>query len=523
MAQYNQFGRADSLRGTLNRYRSCYDVKHYDLELKIDPELHRIAGSNVIRFQVVSPFQTLQIDLFAHLKISKILYQGKTLSFRREENAVFVDFPRSLPARSMQEITVYYGGTPIEAKNPPWDGGFVWEQDKNGKPLIGVACEGMGASSWWPLKDHLSDEPDSMRMRFILPAELKLVSNGVFRGETKLPGNFISHEWAVTYPINSYNVTFYIGDYEHFREYYQNASGLHPLDYYVLSGNEKTARTHFRQVKDMLACFEGFFGEYPFWNDGYALVETAYWGMEHQGAIAYGNGFKNNEFGFDFIIVHESAHEWFGNSLSVADHGEMWIHESFATYAEALYVEFLKGYEESVRYLLAQRPMIQNRAPILGPLGVNYDSWPDSDMYMKGSWMLHTLRGAVDNDERWFEALRAFATENRLHVLNTQEVISFFDRKLGGNYAPIFNQYLRYTQLPVLEYKVEGKKKKSILSYRWNAQVQDFELPVVLHLGSKQVRVYPREDWQSLENKNISENDIEFDTQTSLFDVRKIR
>lgn len=522
-AQFTEFGRADSLRGSLNVYRSCFDVQHYDLEVKIDLDRHRIAGSNAIRFRVLKPFRVLQLDLFEQYKIAKIIHKGRKLSFKREYQAIFVEFPQLMQPGSIEEITVFYGGTPVEASNPPWDGGFIWEQDANGKPLISVACEGLGASAWWPLKDHLSDEPDSMSMSFIIPKGIKLVSNGSFRSETQLPGNFTRHEWAVTYPINSYNVTFYIGDYVHFREYFQNTSGLHPMDFYVLKGNEQIARPHFRQIKDMMECFEGFFGEYPFWRDGYALVETSYWGMEHQSAIAYGNKYQNNEFGFDFIIIHESAHEWFGNSLSVPDHGEMWVHEAFATYAEALYMEYLNGYDNSLQYLQSQRLMIQNKVPIMGPLGVNFDDWPDSDMYMKGSWMLHTLRNAVADDEKWFRAIRGFTTEYRHQVLTTEEVIRFFNRALGADYSWLFIEYLYSPNMPRLEYKIEGKKKKSSLSYRWRAHTADFQLPLSVTLGSQKVRIYPTTEWQSIEQKNLSENAFRIDMSTGLFEAMRIR
>ncbi|MEM6264567.1 MAG: M1 family metallopeptidase [Bacteroidota bacterium] len=513
-----KFSRADSLRGTLSPLRSCYDVTFYDLEVKVNPDLRRIAGSNVFHFRATQPFSRIQIDLFSNMEIERIEYHNKRLTFEREHHAVFIDFPNTIPHGIQDSFKVVYFGTPIEAIRPPWDGGFVWEKDRNGRHWIGVACEGLGASCWWPLKDHLSDEPDSMRISLIFPQDLEVISNGVLRKKTKLAGNFTRSEWFVSYPINSYNVTFYAGDYVHFSQAYVNDTLAYRLDYYVLSYNEEVAKAHFRQVKPMLKTFEDLFGPYPFSRDGFALVESSYWGMEHQGAIAYGNKYRNNDYGFDFIIIHESGHEWFGNSLSANDHAELWIHESFTTYAEALYLEKKDGYETAVKYLLEQKEYIKNKTPIIGPLGVNYNDWVGSDMYYKGSWMLHSLRTAVNNDNLWFRTIKSFALDHMMQQMDSQQVIAYFNEKLGQDYTYLFQQYLRETKLPILAYRIKKKRgNKGTLEYKWVCNTANFRMPVEVTIGKKRMRLTPTPDWQSFPLDNAKQSEVEFDLGKSLF------
>jgi aminopeptidase N len=388
---------------------------------------------------------------------------------------------------------------------------------------VGVACEGLGASAWWPLKDHLSDEPDSMRISLIAKDDLVAVANGELRSRRKLAGNFDRWEWFVSYPINSYGLSFYLGDYEHFSDVYENGDSRFPLDYYVLAGNEEVAKKHFDQVTPMLKIFEKYFGPYPFPKDGYALVESSYWGMEHQSAIAYGNNFENEElWGFDFIIIHESAHEWFGNSLSVGDLGELWINEAFATYAEMVYLEDRFGREKAEQYLLSQRRRILNKRPMLGPMEVNYRNAEDSDIYFKGSWMLHSLRNTVDNDSLWFATLYDYATEHRLSILTTEQVVSFFNQKLGSDYSYHFNQYLKHAALPVLEWKIKGKKKNTQLVYRWDAAEEDFRMPIHLKMKGKKLRLTPSTEWQSFSRSRLKANDIELSTMDFLFEVKAV-
>lgn len=494
-----QFTRQDSLRGTLSPLRSCYDVTHYDLRVQVDPKGQAIEGTNTIRYRATTEFRRMQVDLFANLTITSITQNGRSVRFTREGNAVFLDLPQPEQRGRTGAIQVAYRGKPVVGKNPPWDGGFTWQKDKNGKDWVTVSCEGIGASLWWPCKDHLTDEPDSMRIRLVAPNGLLAVANGNLRGQRQLRNGFTEYDWRVSYPINSYNVTLNVGDYVTLHDTYTAADGdTLALDYYVFRYNRGIAGPHFAQVKPMLRCYERFFGKYPFWRDGYALVETPYWGMEHQGAIAYGNFFKNNPFGFDFIVVHESGHEYFGNSLSAADHAEMWIHEAFTTYMETLYLECWKNYAESVRYLLTQKPKIKNEHPMLGPLGVNYQQ-KDTDVYYKGAWMLHTLRHALANDSLFFRTLKGLATEFKLKVVSTADIVGYFNRATGQNLTPFFNQYLRHTTPPLLEYQTKTLGDGVEVRYRWKVPEAGFAMPVEVTTdgGKTFQRLNPTTEWQT--------------------------
>jgi aminopeptidase N len=491
--QAGTFTHADSLRGSLRPERTCYDVTFYDLKLRVDPAAQRIAGSNTIHFNALKDFSTLQIDLFENMLVDAIMYDGETLKYRRDANAIFVDFPQPVKAGHQGNIWVNYLGAPTVAARAPWDGGFVWKKDGNGKPWVGVACEGTGASLWWPNKDYLGDEPDSMRITITAPIGLKAVANGNQRSVRDLGPEWTQTEWFVTYPINNYNVTVNIADYVHLQDTFQNASGTHDLDYYVLRENEAKAKKQFEQVKPMMRVYERHFGEYPFWRDGYALVETPYLGMEHQGAIAYGNhylpgydGYDPLDLKFDYIVIHETGHEWWGNSVSCKDHAELWIHETFCTYGEAVYVEALWDKDMATRYMLHQRSNIANLTPIVGPLGVNFQDWAGSDMYYKGSWMLHTLRNQVKDDALWWKTLKEFAETFRLKNTDTQEVITWWNQKLGKDYTWLWREYLYHAKPPVLVYEAKPKGGKTQLKVKWEASEPNFALqvPVVLEDGS---------------------------------------
>lgn len=527
-AQQTEFTRQDTLRGTLSPLRSCYDVTFYDLNLRIRPEEKTIAGHNVIHFEAQQPFSRLQVDLFGNLSLDSILdASGNKLTFEREGNATFVDFAEEVAEGTQTQFTVFYHGKPRIAPRPPWDGGFTWQKDQYDRHWIGVSCEGLGASVWWPNKDHLSDEPDSMRIYLEVPEELYAVANGNLRSITRLTNDQKGYEWFVNAPINNYNVTVNIAHYRKFSEDFESISGeTVDLDYFVLDYNIEKAREHFKQVKPMLRCFEQLFGAYPFPEDGYALVETPYWGMEHQGAIAYGNNYRNLEnWDFDFIIVHESGHEYFGNSISVRDHAEMWIHEAFTTYAEALYLECLHDLEKATDYLMTQRKNIRNSVAILGPLGVNFNDWPGADMYYKGTWMLHTLRHAVNDDELWKKAIFDFHDKNRLSHMNTEEVIAFFEQATGKALAPIFYEYLRYTDVPTLEYELETKGDKVKLRYRWKVNEPGFALPVYVRFspGGKWHRLEARADkWQKAKFKGMEVEQFELDPRRAYAQVRRV-
>lgn len=506
------YTRADSLRGSLSPLRSCYDVTYYDLNLRVIPAEQTIQGYNVIHYRTTAPFRTLQVDLFENMPISRITHRNQELTFEREADAVFITFPQEQPAGQLDSIRIAYAGKPMVAKNPPWDGGFTWAKDKTGKDWIGVSCEGIGASLWWPNKDHLSDEPDSMKISAEVPTGLMCVANGNLRQATQLSDGYTRYDWLVSYPINNYNVSLNIADYAHFSDTYTAQDGEKlALDYYVLPYNIDKAKKQFEQVKPMLACYEKLFGKYPFWQDGYALVETPYLGMEHQSAVAYGNNYLPGYAGedlsgtgvglkFDYLIIHESGHEYWGNSVSARDHAELWIHESFCTYTEALYVECTQGYDNAVRYVNGQRRAIQNREPIVAPLGVNADG--SGDMYFKGANMLHTLRNVMNDDTRWFAILNGLAQQFERKTTNTQEIIAYINGQAGQDYTYLFDQYLRYPSIPVFEYRLTRQKNKLTLAYRWVADVKDFRMPLQVDFGSgKDEVINPTTQWQTIVRK----------------------
>jgi len=485
VAQAQPFTLADSLRGALSPWRSCFDVTYYDLQIRVDPEKRTVAGSNRIHFQVVEDLDSLQLDLFPNMIIDSIVNDSGPLGFSRIHGAVFVSYPNRKKAGDQDVLTVYYHGAPVEAKNPPWDGGFVWQKTVDGKPWVAVACEGTGASLWWPNKDHLSDEPDSMRIRCTVPNEVMCVANGNLE-HTDRDSTMTEWVWKVSYPINNYNVTLNIADYAHFGDVHLNRStgDTLQLDYYVLPQNLTRAKEQFRQVHGMLDCFEEAFGPYPFYRDGYALVETPYLGMEHQSAIAYGNRYMPGYLGrfpgnmdFDYIIIHESGHEWWGNSVSMRDAADMWIHESFCTYSEAVYVECVYGYDSMLEYLLYQRNFINNRSPIQGVHGVNRPG-NSGDMYYKGSWMIHTLRNVLNNDSLFRAILKGIAQEFAHTTVDGEDIVEYVNDRAGIDLNPFFDQYLNFAAIPVLEYRWSSGH----LQFRWRAEAEEFQMPVIYSL-----------------------------------------
>ena len=532
-----QFTRQDSLRGTLSPIRSCYDVTFYDLKLKVIPTSQSIEGSNTICYKSTTDFKKMQVDLFANMQIVNISQHNKTLKFNREGNAIFISFTNIQKKGKAYAIKIAYRGNPQIAKNPPWDGGFTWKKDANGMDWIAVSCEGTGASLWFPNKDHLSDEPDSVRISCAVPKGLTCVSNGNLRStkETntqvsynKQLSNVISSipytefEWFVSYPINNYNITLNIADYANFKDTYTAQDGEKlDLDYYVLKPNLEKANAHFKQVKPMLACYEKYFGKYPFWKDGYALVETPYWGMEHQSAVAYGNNYKTNEYGFDFIIIHESGHEYFGNSLSCNDHAEMWIHESFTTYMEALYLECTQGYEKSIKYLEKQKTGIHNREPLIGPMGINY-SQPDTDIYYKGTWMLHTLRNVVNDDKIWFEALKGLATKFKISNVTTEQIISYFNEKTEKNLTLYFDMYLKTRHIPTLQYQLIPKNN-NIVELRYRYKDTTDSMPIKAGFGLRMYEVItPNNEWQTKIFQQVEGQELKIATELFYIKTEKI-
>jgi len=498
------FTLADSIRGGLRPERN-YDVKHYDLRISVDPDKKLIKGSNSISFVPLEKLSELQIDLFDNMKVLSVRSEGgQDLKFRRVEQAIFIS--GDFISNHSNRIQVFFEGSPLTARNAPWDGGFVWSKSTNGKPWIGVACEGTGASLWWPNKDHLSDEPDSMDIRITVPKTLKAISNGKLAGVESNRKNNTFH-WKVSYPINNYNVTLYIGDYVSYQEQHVYKSGHRlTLNYHVLTGNESVSKSHFSQVHKVLEAFEHYLGEYPFPNDGFALVESPYVGMEHQSAIAYGNQYKNGylghklpaDFPYDYIILHESGHEYWGNSVSCRDHAEMWIHESFTTYMENLFVEYFHGQEAGFQYLQSQKNMIRNDKPLLGPLNVNYTQ-NTSDIYYKGAWMLQTLRQAIGNDTVWFETLKGFYDAHKYGFASTQDFIKFVNDKTHRNFTAFFRQYLYYSKVPKLEYTVTYRDNFTQIKYRWNCDEPQFYLPVDFVMDGRKVRLEPGQEWKNIE------------------------
>ncbi len=519
MAQ--EFTLADTLRGTLSPIRSCYDVNYYDLNIDVDIESKSISGVNHIHFNTQEAFDSLQIDLFANMLIDSIRSGNQKLAFSRLHDAVFVKFPKTISAGKTGVLSVYYHGQPTIAKKAPWDGGFVWTKDSNGKPWIGVACEGTGASLWWPNKDHLSDEPDSMRISCTAPSGLMCVSNGNLESRN-LKESGMEWVWKVSYPINNYNVTLNIADYVHFGDVHVNTTGdTLSLDYYVLEENLAKAKEQFKQVHNLMDCFEDAFGPYPFYQDGYALVETAYAGMEHQSAIAYGNKYMKGYWGrypddmdFDYIIIHETGHEWWGNSVSMKDLADMWIHESFCTYSEAVFVECTYGYQKMLDYLWYQRNFINNGSPIYGKYGLNHEG-NGGDMYYKGSWMIHTFRSALNSDSLFRSILKGIAQGFKYTTVDGEEIIDYINTRTKYNYAPLFEQYLKFADVPVLEYRWDKKN----LELRWRAEAQGFRLPVAYTVGTEEPNrtLVSNSDWVSVPMSKKEFKELKFRDDLMLF------
>ena len=498
------FTHADTLRGSNTPQRQWWDAAFYDLHVKVNPTGSSISGYNAISYRVLKPAREMQIDLQMPLVVDSIVQDGLELSARRDGNAFFVTLVAPQPKGATKTIGVYYHGKPTVAQRPPWDGGFVWALDSLQRRWIVTANEGLGASVWWPNKDLLSDEPDSQRIAITIPDSLLDVSNGRLRGTTPNADGSVTYEWFVKNPINNYNVAVNSGHYAHWTEEYQGERGRLTLDFYPLDYHVDTARKQFAQVKPMMQCFETWFGPYPWYEDGYKLVETPHLGMEHQSAVAYGNHFKNGYLGrdrsatgrgmqWDFIIIHESAHEWWGNNITMKDQADMWIHESFATYAEGLYTECQQGKKAGAEYTIGQRKIIRNDKPIVAAYGVNDEG--SGDMYDKGANMLLTIRQLVNDDSRWRGILRGLNKTFWHQTVTGKQVQDYISRESGMNLTRVFDQYLRTAQIPTLEYKLEGRK----LSYRWTNVVAGFAMPVKVTTATDRYEwIRPTERWKSM-------------------------
>lgn len=514
------YSRGDSLRGTLTPLRTCYDINYYHLDVRVDPDERFISGSNLFKFTATEDFDRLQFDLFDNLKVERVVYKGLELPFSREFHAVFIDFPQTIRAGAQDEFIVHYSGHPVQAKRAPWDGGFDFKKDSNGKHWIATACQGLGASVWWPNKDHQSDEVDSLLISISVPNDLINVSNGRFRGSEDLGDGYTRYDWFVSNPINNYNVAVNIGDYVHHKGIFQGENGPLDLDYWVLRENAEIAIPHLEHnVTTMLEAFEHWFGPYPFYEDGYKIVETAHLGMEHQSAIAYGNQYQNGYLGrdgsgsgwgnkWDFIVIHESGHEWFGNNITSNDLADMWIHESFTNYSEALYVDYHFGKRAGQEYIHGNRRGIQNTSPIQGPYHVNREG--SGDMYNKGGVIHHMIRTIIDDDEKWRQILRGLNRDFFHQTVDYEDIVSYISKKSGMDLAPVFEQYVKHANLPILEFFFDAEGRASC---RWNADVRTFNMPVRVRVkdGSYQF-IQPSSRWSRVEIPGLTKDNLEVDT-----------
>ncbi|MCX2480966.1 M1 family metallopeptidase [Pedobacter sp. MC2016-15] len=512
-----KFTHADSLRGSLTTLRTCYDINYYHLDVKFDIDQKHIKGSNLFKFTAAQDFDQLQFDLFANLNIDKITYRKKELPFKRDGDAVFITFPGLIKKGAQDEFTVFYSGYPIVTKKAPMLGGIVFSTDSMGKPFVATACEGTGASVWWPNKDHLYDEVDSMLISISVPSHLKNVSNGRLRKVTNLKNGYTRFDWFVGSPINNYNVAANIGDYTNISDSYRGEGGELTLDYWVLSHNVEKAKLQFKEnVKSMLSSYEYWAGPYPFYKDGYKLVEVPYPAMEHQSAIAYGGflkGFPPNEFvgveggtKWDFIILHESAHEWFGNSITTKDLGDLWIHEGFGTYLTYLFVESQYGKDAAQKAIFLTRPGISNDSQVAGPYNVN--QMGSGDMYSKGAVLLNMVRLVINDDEKWRSILRGLNTKFYHKTVDYSDVVSYISKESDRNFNSIFDQFLKYKSLPVLEFiEKDGK-----LNCRWVAEAKDFNMPVPVRIiGGNYKLIYPSSNFSVIDIAGISKGNIEVD------------
>ena len=523
-----QFTHADSLRGSYGPARSWWDVTKYDLHVKFNLEDSSISGWNIITFKVLKKGNLMQIDLQEPLVIDSIFEinetpsepkrtaykKEKVKSYYKDGNAYFVSTTNN-NLQTTNKLIVYYHGKPHVAKKAPWDGGIVWARDKNKNPLISIACEGLGASVWYPCKDHQSDEPDSAELHITAPSELVSVGNGRLRSKIDNKDGTSTYSWAVVNPINNYCIIPYIGKYVNFNEVYKGEKGNLDMNYWVLDYNLEKAKKQFTDAPKMMKAFEYWFGPYPFYEDGYKLVDAPHPGMEHQSAIAYGNSYQNGYYGrgdlsgtgwgmkWDFIIVHESGHEWFGNNITSKDIADMWIHESFANYSETLFTEYYYGKKAASEYVIGIRKRIVNDIPIIGPYGVNKEG--SSDMYYKGGNMLHTIRQIINNDEKFRMILRGLNKTFYHKTVTSKQVEDYINKNSGIDFSKVFDQYLRTIMIPTLEYKIQKRN----LFYRWTNCVKGFNMPVKIMLSKDQYSfIYPTEIFKQIK---INDKDLKAD------------
>lgn len=498
-----KFTREDTLRGSITPERAWWDLNHYDLSVDVYPDSKRILGTNKITYTVLKEgVDELQIDLQSPMEITSIAQDGVDLKVRHEGDAHFIQLKKKQQLGSKYELVIGFEGKPRVAKRAPWDGGFTWGKDKSGRPFIATANQGIGASVWWPNKDHNYDEVDSLDMHVTVPKDLVDVSNGRLVGIDSTATTKTYH-WTVKNPINSYGVNLNIGNYVHFSQKYQGEKGPLDMDFWVIKENEEKAKKQFQQATMMMEAFEHWFGPYPFYEDSYKLVEAPYLGMEHQSSVTYGNNYENGYLGrdlsrsgwglkFDFIIIHESGHEWFANNITTKDVADMWVHESFTNYSESLFLDYHFGSKAASEYVVGIRRNIQNDIPIIGTYDVR-KTGSGSDMYYKGANLLHMLRMIAKDDELWRTVLRGLNSEFYHKTVTTQQIENYISLHLRRNLKYVFNQYLRSTKIPVLEYQ----KSKNKISYRYTNIVRGFDMPLQLVINGERHWVSPNSQWKT--------------------------
>ena len=499
--QYN-FTKQDTLRGSITPERAWWDLVYYHLDISVKPDKKFIEGSNTITYNVLNPSDRLQVDLQSPLKITKVEQNGNLLDFESQGNAHFIKLLDKQKKGTIQSVKVYYEGYPKEAVRAPWDGGLSWKRDSNGKHFVATSCQGIGASIWWPNKDHMYDEVDSMLISVNVPKDLVNVSNGRLKKIDEYEDSKTYH-WYVSNPINNYGVNINIGDYVSFSEVYNGEKGPLDMVYYVLRDNIERARTHFKDAPKMMDAFEYWFGPYPFYEDSFKIVEVPYLGMEHQSSITYGNKYMKGYLGrdlsrtgwglkFDYIIIHEAGHEWFANNITYKDIADMWVHESFTTYSENLFLDYHYGNEAASDYVIGTRDGISNSSPMIGPYGVNKRG---SDLYTKGANLLHTLRQIAKDDEIWRMILRGLNSEFYHQTVDTKQIEEFISSKIGFDLTTFFDQYLRDIRIPNLEYSISD----GLLTYRWIDVIDNFTMPLEIEVLGENIWIYPTTKKKSIE------------------------
>lgn len=500
--------RQDTLRGSITPEREWWDLTYYHLDIKVEPDKKYISGSNTVGYKVLKSYKTMQIDLQEPMEITSVIANGMPLKFNREGNAYFIELKSKQKKNEVNYLEIFYEGFPKEAIRAPWDGGLSWTKDDNGNHFIATSCQGLGASVWWPNKDHMYDEVDSMLISVNVPKHLTNVSNGRLRKVTEHKNDTKTFDWFVTNPINNYGVNINIGDYVSFSEVYKGEKGVLDIENYVLSYNLDKAKEQFKQVPMMIEAFEHWFGPYPFYEDSFKMVEVPYLGMEHQSSITYGNKYQNGYLGrdlsgsgwglkFDYIIIHEGGHEWFANNITYKDIADMWVHEGFTCYSENLFVDYFFGKEASAEYVIGTRRGISNRKPIIGQYDINREG--SRDMYSKGANLLHTIRQLANDDELWRQTLRGLNKEFYHSTVTTGEIEKYISKSIGMDLSKVFDQYLRDYNVPVFEYEITN----GILMYRWNNVIDGFDMPLEVIIDGENTLLYPTLEFKRIPIKNL--------------------